>query len=89
VIEAPCKKEEKLIDIINQIHKCGWLDLLDRNGLLSSKTKMYRNMYLKYQAYLSQGIPSKKSAIMVANHFRYQDERTVYRAIQIMTMEVD
>lgn len=79
----------KVIDRVQQLTESGDFEFLNKAGLLLSKATTYRDMYLKFQAYLVQGFSRKKAVEAVASHFRYEDERTVYRAISLMELEID
>lgn len=83
------EQSKQVIDVIRKLTESGDLDFMNKAGLLTSKATTYRDMYLKFQAYLLQGFPRKKAVEQVASHFRYEDERTVYRAISLMELIID
>lgn len=83
------QQSKQVIEVINTLTRDGVLDILYKAGFLASKTTMYRDIYLKYQSYLAQGFARKKAVEAVASHFKYEDERTVYRAISSMSAIID
>lgn len=81
-------RTKRLIDLITKLSENGTLDKLYTAGLLSSKTTVYRDMFLKFEAYQKQGFGKKQSREMVASFFKCADERTVFRACALMKTEV-
>lgn len=79
---------KKVIDVVNAVTKSGAMDVLLRYGLINPQAPTYRDMYLKYLAYLEQGFSKKQAVSAVADLFKYEDVRTVYRAKAIMETEV-
>lgn len=79
---------KKLIDVVNAITKSGDMDVLLKYGLIIPQAPTYRDMYLKYLAYMQQGFSKKQAMSAVADLFKYEDVRTVYRAKAIMETEI-
>lgn len=75
---------KRIIDIVVWLSKNGILDELYNEGFVTTKTIIYRDMFLKYDSYIRQGFQKKESRQKVAQFFSNCDERTVSRAIQAM-----
>lgn len=82
------KKKNRVIDVVNSFSKDGKLDVLFRCGLVSTKAITYRDMYLKYDAYLRQGLTKKEARKRVASFFNGCEDRTVFRAISLMSTPI-
>lgn len=80
--------QRRLIDLVNKLTKNGELDILYSSGCLVPKTIIYRDMYLKFDAYQRQGFTKKESRQKVASFFQCADERTVYTACALMRSAV-
>lgn len=77
-----------MIDVVNESTSVGHFEVLDRAGLLVPKAANYRDMYLKFSAYIIQGFTRTKAVRAVADISR-EDERTVWRAVKVMESLAD